>query len=178
MTTAALSVEETVLARLREIPDFPQPGVLFRDFTPLLRDGAALRTVVDDVAERYRGRVDAVIGLESRGFIIGSAVAYTLGVGFVPVRKQGKLPAARVSAEYDLEYGRATAEMHVDALVGAHRVVIVDDVLATGGTAAAACSLVEQVGGEVVAVDVLMEISALGGRRSLENYEVHTIVSL
>ncbi|WP_116113497.1 adenine phosphoribosyltransferase [Austwickia chelonae] len=178
MTASALSLEEIVLARLREVPDFPQPGVLFRDFTPLLRDGAALQTVVDDVARRYRGRVDAVVGLEARGFIIGSAVAYTLGVGFVPVRKEGKLPAAKVSAEYGLEYGRATAEMHSDALIGARRVLIVDDVLATGGTAAAACSLVEQAGGEVVGIDVLIELSSLNGREVLENYEVHTIVSL
>ena len=161
------SLASLVSSRLRDIPDFPEPGVLFKDFTPLLADAAAFRAVVDDAASRYRGRVDVVVGIEARGFMIGAATAYALGVGFVPVRKSGKLPAETVSAEYALEYGRATIEMHRDAFEAGTRVLVMDDVIATGGTVAATCDLVEELGGTVVGVDVVVEIASLGGRATL-----------
>lgn len=171
-------VAELILSRLREIPDFPDPGVLFRDFTPFLADGDALRRAVDNIAGRYRGRVDTVVGIEARGFILGTAVAYALGVGFVPVRKEGKLPATTHKVSYALEYGTATIEMHADALPGTPRVLVMDDVLATGGTASAACQLVERAGGQVVAVDVVIELSALRGRDALAAWPVSAMLTL
>ena len=172
----AATMARLVGERLRDVPDFPKPGVLFKDFTPLLGDGPALRALVDDIAARYAGRVDAVVGIEARGFILGAAVAYVLGVGFVPVRKAGKLPADTHEATYTLEYGTATLEIHVDALVAGHRVVIIDDVLATGGTAAATCDLVERAGGLVVAVEVVLEVGFLAGRSALPGREVHSVL--
>lgn len=169
---------QLILARLREIPDFPEPGVLFRDFTPLLADGQALRAVVDDIAERYRGKVDAVVGIEARGFILATAVAYALGTGFVPVRKEGKLPHDVHAVSYSLEYGQATIEMHADALDGTPRVLVMDDVLATGGTAAAACELVKRAGGQVVAVEVVIEIAGLNGRDALPGRPVSAMLTL
>lgn len=169
-------IGELVRSRLRDVPDFPKPGVLFKDFTPLLGDGPALSTLVDDIADRYAGRVDAVVGIEARGFILGAAVAYRLGVGFIPVRKAGKLPGDTHEATYLLEYGTASLQIHVDALVQGHRVVIVDDVLATGGTAAATCDLVERAGGRVVAVEVVLEIGFLAGRAALTGREVHSVL--
>ena len=171
-------IAQLVLARLREIPDFPEPGVLFRDFTPLLADGAAVRRVVDDIAERHRGRVDTVVGIEARGFILATAVAYALGTGFVPVRKEGKLPHSVHAVSYDLEYGSATIEMHTDALTGTPRVLLMDDVLATGGTAAAACELVERAGGEVVAIEVVIELAGLKGRDALPGRPVSAMLTL
>ncbi len=170
------AIARLVGERLRDVPDFPKPGVLFKDFTPLLGDGPALRALVDDIAARYAGRVDAVVGIEARGFILGAAVAYVLGVGFIPVRKAGKLPADTHEATYTLEYGTATLEIHVDALVAGHRVVIIDDVLATGGTAAATCDLVERAGGLVVAVEVVLEVGFLAGRSALPGREVHSVL--
>lgn len=167
-----------VLSRVRDIPDFPQPGVAFKDLSPLLADGAALRALADHVARRYAGRVDVVAGIEARGFILAAATAYALGVGFVPVRKAGKLPAATHRAEYTLEYGNAVLEVHVDAFVPAHRVLVMDDVLATGGTAAAACQLVELAGGTVVAVEVVLELGELGGRSALPGREVRPLVTV
>ncbi|MBW3086301.1 Adenine phosphoribosyltransferase [Austwickia sp. TVS 96-490-7B] len=183
MTTArpapeAGSVAELVASKLREIPDFPVAGVLFRDFTPLLAEGAALRAVVDDIATRYRDRIDVVVGIEARGFILGPAVACALGVGFVPVRKAGKLPWQVHAVDYDLEYGQATIEMHTDALHGQPRALVMDDVLATGGTAAAACELVDRAGGEVVAVEVVIELAELGGRAALEGRTVSSMLTL
>lgn len=170
------SVRDLVASRLREIPDYPVPGVTFRDFTPLLADGAALATVVAEIAERFAGRVDVVAGIEARGFMIGTAAAVGLGVGFVPIRKAGKLPAPCVSASYDLEYGSATIEMHRDAFPPGTRVLLIDDVLATGGTALAACRLVDEVGGLVVAVDVVVEIAGLGGRERLAGRTVESLL--
>lgn len=170
------SIRELIEARLRDIPDFPKPGVLFKDFTPLLADGDALRAVVDDVASRYAGRVDAIVGIEARGFILGAATAYAMGVGFVPVRKAGKLPGDTHEATYTLEYGTASLEIHVDAFVEGHRILVMDDVLATGGTAAATCDLVERAGGRVVAVECVLEIGFLHGRDALVGREVHSII--
>jgi len=161
------SLASLVASRLRDIPDFPEPGVLFKDFTPLLGDARAFSAVVDDAVARYAGRVDVVVGIEARGFMIGAATAYALGVGFVPVRKQGKLPGETRAAEYSLEYGTATIEIHDDAFPAGSRVLVMDDVIATGGTVAAACDLVEELGGEVVGIEVVIEVAALGGRAAL-----------
>lgn len=172
------SLADLVASRLRDIPDFPAPGVAFKDFTPLLGDHEAFSAVVDDAVERFAGRVDAVVGIEARGFMIGAATAYALGVGFVPVRKEGKLPARTHAASYELEYGQATIEIHADAFAAGTRVLIMDDVLATGGTAAAACDLVEQLGGDVVGVDVVVEIAALGGRQAVGERELRSVLVL
>jgi adenine phosphoribosyltransferase len=152
--------------------------VTFKDFTPLLSDGPALRAVVRDISSRYAGRVDAVVGIEARGFILGAAVAYELGIGFVPVRKAGKLPGTTHSAEYDLEYGSAVIEIHTDAFVAGARVLVMDDVLATGGTAEAACELVERAGAGVEAVEVVLELCFLHGRSKLVGRPVHAMLSL
>jgi adenine phosphoribosyltransferase len=170
--TLAQRVERT----LRDIPDFPAPGVVFKDVTPVLADGVLFGDIVREMAGRYAGRVDVIVGVEARGFIFGAALAHELGIGFVPVRKAGKLPGTTASLSYDLEYGSATIEVHEDAFVAGQRVLVVDDVLATGGTADAACRLVEQVGGTVVAFEVLVELTFLGGRERLGDREVHTTV--
>ena len=162
---------------IRDIPDFPQPGILFRDITTLLRDPQGLRTAIDSLVEPYRNtQLDHIVGIESRGFIFGAAIADRLGAGFVPIRKPGKLPAATVSASYALEYGTDTLEMHRDALGGGDRVLIVDDLLATGGTARAAVSLVRECGAEVAGLAFLIELAALGGRAQLPDAQVFTVI--
>ncbi|MDQ2780994.1 adenine phosphoribosyltransferase [Lapillicoccus sp.] len=171
-------IRELVLARMRDVADFPKPGVLFKDFTPLLSDGPAFAAVVRDIAGRYAGRIDVVVGIEARGFIIGAAVAYDLGVGFVPVRKGGKLPGPSLREEYTLEYGEAVLEMHVGALQPGQRALVLDDVLATGGTVVATCRLVERAGAVVEAIDVVLEIGFLEGRAKLTDRELHSIVSI
>lgn len=171
-------IGEVVATRLRDIPDFPLPGVTFKDFTPLLSDGPAFRAVVQDIARRYIDRVDVVVGIEARGFIFGAAVAYELGIGFVPVRKAGKLPGSTHSQTYDLEYGSAVIEIHTDALARGTRTLVIDDILATGGTAAATCELIERAGASVEAVDVLVELGFLHGRTKLAGRTVHAMVSL
>lgn len=176
--TLTAPIDEVVASRLRDVMDFPVAGVVFKDFTPLLSDGAALRAVVQDISGRYAGRVDVVVGIEARGLILGAAVAYELGIGFVPVRKAGKLPGQTHSAEYDLEYGSAVIEVHADAFAGGKRAVVMDDVLATGGTAEAACELVERAGGSVVAVEVVLELCFLHGRSKLGGRPVHAMLSL
>src|SRR6478735_870371 len=163
---------EAALALIADVPDFPEPGILFKDITPLLADHTALETIVAALAAAARdeaGRpvVDKVLGMESRGFILGAPVALALGAGFVPVRKAGKLPRATYAVSYALEYGEATLEMHQDALEAGDRVLLVDDVLATGGTARATMDLVEQCGGSVHAVAMLMELAFLPGRDAL-----------
>ena len=167
-----------VASRLRDVQDFPEPGVLFKDITPLLADPHALRAVVDDVVARYEGRIDVIAGIEARGFMIGTACAVALAVPFVPIRKKGKLPAATFTASYDLEYGSATIEVHQDACGPGQRVLIMDDVLATGGTAAAACELVDRTGAQVVAVDIVCEISSLGGRDRLRDRDVQALLQI
>jgi adenine phosphoribosyltransferase len=164
-------------ARIREIPDFPKPGILFRDITPLLADGAALREAVGQLAEPFRGKIDVVLGVESRGFILGAPVAVHLGIGLAIVRKPGKLPAAKVAASYELEYGTDSLEIHEDAVGHGHRVLIVDDLLATGGTAAATVDLVRRLGGQPVACAFLIELAALGGRARLAPVPVHAVIA-
>ena len=162
-------------ALVRDVPDFPHPGIIFRDITPLLGYGAALRFAVDALAGLYQ-EVDSVIGIESRGFILGAPVAYALGVGMVPVRKLGRLPRPTERADYALEYGTNTVEIHADALQPGERVLIVDDVLATGGTAAATAELVERLGAEVAGIAVLIELPELGGRERLADYAVTSLL--
>jgi len=171
-------IGEVVAGHLRDIPDFPIAGVTFKDFTPLLSDGPALRAVVQDIAKRYAGRVDVVVGIEARGFIFGAAVAYELGIGFVPVRKAGKLPGSTHSETYDLEYGSAVIEIHTDAFARGTRTLVIDDILATGGTAAATCELIERAGASVEAVEVLVELGFLNGRSKMAGRTVHAILTL
>jgi len=171
-------MRELVLSRIRDIPDFPQAGVQFRDFTPLLADGAAFGAVVEDIAGRYAGAVDVVVGIEARGFILGAAVAYHLGIGFVPVRKSGKLPGPSLREEYSLEYGNAVLEVHEGALRPGQRVLVVDDVLATGGTVAATCRLVERAGATVTGVDVVLELTFLNGRDTVGDRPLYAIAPL
>jgi len=162
--------------RIRDIPDYPQPGVVFKDITPLLADGAAFAAAVDALAAGHAG-VDKVAGIEARGFILAAPVALALGAGFVPVRKQGKLPAATLAETYQLEYGTATVEIHHDALAPGERVLIVDDVLATGGTAAATARLIRRCGAEVAGICVLLELEFLAGRASLPDLEVRALLA-
>lgn len=163
-------------ARIRSVPDFPVPGILFRDITPLLADPAALAEAVRQMTEPWRGAgIDLVAAMEARGFMFGAAMAIELGAGFVPVRKAGKLPRERIAADYVLEYGTATLELHADSVLPGQRVLVVDDVLATGGTLGAAISLVERLGGVVVAVSVVVELAGLGGRERIAPHTVHAL---
>src|SRR5262245_23288444 len=160
-------------AKIRDIKDFPTEGILFRDITTLLKDPKAFKEVLDRLATDYiQSRVEVVVGIESRGFIFGGALAHELGAGFVPVRKLGKLPAKTIEVEYELEYGRDALAMHEDAISPGQRVLVVDDLLATGGTMAATLRLVQQVGGVVVGVVVLIELAFLNGRAKLRDYPV------
>jgi adenine phosphoribosyltransferase len=163
-------------ALIRNVPDFPKPGIQFKDITPLLGNGRALRYVVDTMAERYRGKVDAVVGIESRGFIFGAPIAYALGVGLCIVRKPGKLPHDKHTVTYELEYGSDSLEIHTDGLPKGARVAILDDLLATGGTARAAVKLVEACGGTVVECGFLIELAFLGGRKALASTPVHAML--
>jgi adenine phosphoribosyltransferase len=162
---------------IRDIPDFPKPGVLFRDITPLLADASGLALAIELLANPFRGKnIDLVVGAESRGFIFGTAVACCLSAGFSLVRKPGKLPHKRVSMKYELEYGTDSLEMHEDAIVKGQRVLICDDVLATGGTMKACCDLVRQLGGELVGVAVLIELEGLKGREKVAPAKVHSVL--
>jgi adenine phosphoribosyltransferase len=162
---------------IRDIPDFPKPGVVFKDITPVLADSEALVAAVTALAEPARAlEVDVVVGAEARGFLLGPALALELGAGFVLARKPGKLPHDTVCAEYALEYGSDMLEVHTDAVHDGARVLVHDDLLATGGTASALCSLVEQLGGTVVGCHFLIELAFLGGRASLDGYDVHAVV--
>jgi len=172
------TLTERVLGRIRDVPDYPRPGVLFKDINPLLADGPLFAELVAALAERYAGRVDAVAGVEARGFVLAAPLAVRLGIAFVPVRKAGKLPGDLHTAAYDLEYGSAQLEVQVDAFAPQARVVVVDDVLATGGTANAACDLVERAGALVVEFAVLMELGFLAGRARLVGRAVHSIVTV
>lgn len=168
MTDAAADLSSRLLDKIRDVPDFPNPGIVFKDVTPLLADPDAFRAAVEGLAAPFRGAVpDKVAGIEARGFILGAPVSQLLGVGFVPVRKKGKLPGDVVAASYDLEYGSATIEVTADAFAPGERVLVVDDVLATGGTAAATVELVRRCGAEVAGIAVLLELGFLKGRDAL-----------
>jgi adenine phosphoribosyltransferase len=164
--------------KIRDIPDFPQPGILFKDITTLLKDADAFRTAIDDLADRFRADgADKVVAAESRGFIFGAPLAYLLGAGFVPARKLGKLPGETIQADYSLEYGTNHVEMHVDAIAPGDRVLIVDDLLATGGTIGATIELVERLGGEVVGLAFLVELAFLQGRARYTSYRIETLIT-
>jgi adenine phosphoribosyltransferase len=161
---------------VRDVPDYPSPGVTFRDITPLLGDPRAFPASIDELAARFDGiAVDRVLGMEARGFIVGAPVAYRLGAGFIPVRKAGKLPWAVIREEFELEYGRDVLEVHRDAIAPGERILVIDDVLATGGTAEATCRLVETLGGVVAGLGFLLEIDALGGRARLGTRRVESL---
>jgi adenine phosphoribosyltransferase len=164
---------------IRDVPDFPKPGIVFKDFTPLIRDPAGLALAVELMANPFRGKyVDLVIGAESRGFIFGIALAQSLSAGFVPVRKPGKLPAKKLSISYELEYGKDTMEIHADAITPGQRVVLVDDLLATGGTMHACCELVTSMKANIVGITVLIELLFLRGRERLREYgDVHSVLT-
>jgi len=163
---------------IRDIPDFPKPGILFRDITPLLQSPAGLSLAVEYLTQPYRDQhIDVVVGAESRGFIFGTAVARNLSAGFIPIRKPGKLPADKLSNTYELEYGTDTLEIHTDAIKKGQRVLMVDDLLATGGTMKACCELVEQLGGEIAGVAFLIELAGLKGRDKLTQWNVYTVLT-
>lgn len=165
-------------AKIRVIPDYPKPGVSFKDITPLMQDAVALRDAIDQVAKHFAGaNIAHVVGIESRGFIFGAAIAYALKAGFIPVRKPGKLPHDTHRCEYELEYGTDALEIHKDAVAPGERVLIIDDVLATGGTAAAAVELVDKLGGEVVGLGFLIELGFLNGRDRLPGREILSLVT-
>lgn len=159
----------TLKSKIRTIPDFPKKGILFRDITTLIKDAEGFRELTDMFVERYKDKaIDYIAGIEARGFIIGGAIAYKLGKGFIPVRKPGKLPSESISFEYELEYGKNTLEIHTDSLKKGDNVLIVDDLLATGGTAIAAAKLIEQLGGNVVEIAFIVDLPDVGGRKNIE----------
>jgi len=163
--------------KIRNIPDFPKPGILFRDITTLLKDATAFQEVIAQLAERYAAQsLDRIAGIEARGFIFGAALAARLRTGFVPLRKPGKLPATTYSAQYELEYGTDRIEMHVDAIEQGSRVLLIDDLLATGGTMQAACALVEQAGGRIVECAFIIELADLQGRKKLAGRPVFSLI--
>jgi adenine phosphoribosyltransferase len=169
---------EDLKAKIRDVPDFPEPGIVFKDIMPLLADPDSLRDVTDLLAEWAEPRKpDLILGAEARGFILGAAVAYKLGCGFVAARRPGKLPWKTVSATYALEYGENSLELHADAINTGARVLVHDDVLATGGTARAICDLATQLGGEIVGVEFVIELAFLEGKQHLEDYAVHSLIT-
>lgn len=179
MTRRPVDLTQLIIDRIRDVPDYPKPGVTFKDITPLLADHTAFAAVVDAIVAHYgRGTIDKVAGVEARGFILAAPVAYHFGAGFVPVRKKGKLPSPTYAASYDLEYGSETIEVHQDAFTPGERVLIVDDVLATGGTARATAELVRRTGAQVTGLSVLMELGFLNGREKLSDLDLHAIVTV
>jgi adenine phosphoribosyltransferase len=168
---------ERLQAQIRDVPDFPEPGIVFKDIMPLLADAESLHELTDLIAEWAEPRrPDVILGAEARGFILGATVAYKLGCGFVAARRPGKLPWKTVSATYALEYGENSLELHADAIAGGQRVLVHDDLLATGGTARAICDLAQQLGGEVVGLAFVIELEFLEGRKLLEGYDVHSLI--
>jgi adenine phosphoribosyltransferase len=177
--STAQGIIELVRARLRDVPDFPKPGITFKDITPVLADARLFAGVVAAMAEPFRARgVTHVAGIESRGFLLAAPIAVELGAGVIPIRKPGKLPARTASREYALEYGTDRLEVHVDACPSRSRILLVDDVLATGGTAAASAALIEEVGGEVVGFAFLLAIGALGGKKRLTQREIRALLTV
>jgi len=177
MTTDTEPLATRAARLVSDVPDYPTPGVVFKDITPLLADGPTLSAVVADMAARAPEGIDLVVGMEARGFILGAPVAVALGAGFIPVRKAGKLPREVLAGAYELEYGSAVLEVHPDTIRDGSRVLIVDDVLATGGTAAATAALLEKAGGVVVGLSFLMELTFLGGRAKLDDRRVETLLT-
>jgi adenine phosphoribosyltransferase len=168
---------QKIKAQIRDIPDFPEPGILFKDLTPVIGDPTSLRRITTQLAEPFeRSGVTAVAGMEARGFIFGSLVAQQLDVGFIPLRKPGKLPADTYSVSYELEYGATSLEMHTDAVTPTDRILLIDDVLATGGTAAASCALVRKGGAEIVACAFVIELDFLDGRKLIDEYSIHSLI--
>jgi adenine phosphoribosyltransferase len=168
-----------LLTFIRDIPDFPKPGIIFKDITPLLNNPEAFKAAIDQLASRYAGkRIDKIVGIEARGFIFAGALAYRLGTGMVPVRKKGKLPYKTLSETYELEYGTDTMEIHEDAIKPGDRVLVLDDLIATGGTLAATCRLVEKLGGSIVEVAILIELSFLNGRAKVKEYPYFTLLTV
>jgi adenine phosphoribosyltransferase len=168
---------ERLEAYIRNIPDFPEPGIQFKDITPLVKDPAMLKLAVHQLIHPFLGQdITAIAGMEARGFIFGSLAAWEMGIGFIPLRKPGKLPYDVESMSYDLEYGSASLEVHIDALEKDDRVLLIDDLLATGGTAAASCELVEKLGAEVVACAFVIELDFLKGREKLSKYDIHSLI--
>jgi adenine phosphoribosyltransferase len=162
---------------IRNIPDFPKPGILFRDITTLIQDKAAFKKAVDLLAKKYKNlKIDKVVGVEARGFIFGASLAYKIGAGFVPVRKKGKLPHETISTTYELEYGTDTLEIHKDAVKPGEKVLIIDDLLATGGTVRAVIDLVEQLGGAILGIGFVIELVDLGGKDKLKEYSMYSLV--
>jgi adenine phosphoribosyltransferase len=177
--TSAEKLADLVAAHIVDVPDFPKPGIMFKDLTPLFADGPAFRQVTDGIIEHHGAHAfDVVAGIEARGFVVAAAIAYATGTGVVPIRKAGKLPRAVYAASYALEYGEATLEVHQDAFATGRRVLVVDDVLATGGTAGAALDLVELAGGTVAGCSVLIELGFLGGRDRLAPRTVHALLTV
>jgi len=178
VTSRPVDLTQLISDHIRDVADYPKPGITFKDITPLLADHTAFAAVVDAIVAYYgRGTIDKVAGVEARGFILAAPVAYHFGAGFVPVRKKGKLPSATYAESYDLEYGAETIEVHQDAFAPGERVLIVDDVLATGGTARATAELVRRTGAEVTGLSVLMELGFLHGRDKLTDLDVHALVT-
>jgi adenine phosphoribosyltransferase len=169
---------EVVMQRMATIPDFPSPGILFRDLTPVFAHGPSFRTIVDGLIEPFAGGFDAVAGLEARGFLLAAAAAVDAGVGVLPIRKGGKLPGDIIGETYDLEYGTATLEVNPSSLPAGSRVLILDDVLATGGTIGASISLIERAGWQVAGIAVVLELDALGGRNNLAGRDIFSLVNL
>ncbi len=169
----------SIKSKIRTIPDFPQKGIMFRDITTLMKDAEGFREVIDKLIERYKNMdIDYIVGMEARGFIIGGALAFALGKGLIPVRKPGKLPSESITYEYELEYGKGTLEIHTDSIKKGDRVLLIDDLLATGGTALAGAKLVEKLGGEVVEMAFIIDLPDVGGRKRLIDlgYKVHYLV--
>ncbi|PHS70273.1 MAG: adenine phosphoribosyltransferase [Methylophaga sp.] len=168
---------DTLKAKIRDIPDFPKPGILFKDITPLVKDPVSLRLAVTQLIQPYiDSDITAVAGMEARGFIFGSLAAWELDIGFIPLRKPGKLPYDVQSVDYALEYGKASLEVHIDAIKSGDRILLIDDLLATGGTAKASCELVEKLGGKIVACAFVIELAMLHGRDQLTNYPIHSLI--
>lgn len=178
LTKTRLLIMDKLKTKIRDIPDFPKPGIIFKDITPLVQDPAMLRFAIQKLSEPYIGsNITAVAGMEARGFIFGSLVAWQLNVGFIPLRKPGKLPYDVQSVDYALEYGTASLQAHIDAVKPGDRILLIDDLLATGGTAEASCELIEKLGGKVVACAFVIELLALNGRHKLADYPIHSLIT-
>ncbi|MEK6621744.1 MAG: adenine phosphoribosyltransferase [Planctomycetota bacterium] len=168
---------ENLKKLIRDVPDFPKKGIIFKDITPLLQDPKGLRTAVEAISQHYKGKkIDIIVGAEARGFILAPTVAFNLGAGFVPVRKPGKLPYKKISESYALEYGTDTLEMHKDGIKKGQNVLMVDDLLATGGTMAACCKMVESLGGNIAGCAFLIELAFLNGKNALSKYDIFSVI--